>query len=47
MVLVVSPLIVVVEDHVKILQSMGVAAAYTGQDPDRDDKIAAGKYFTV
>ncbi len=36
-----------IEDHGKTLWLMGVAAAYTGQDPHTGDKISAGMYFTV
>ncbi len=41
--MVVSPWVAIIEDQVKTLQSMGVAAAYTRQDSDTDDKISAGK----
>ncbi len=46
-VLVVSPMIMIIEDQVKTLQSIGVAVAYTKQDPDTDRKRAAGKYSIV
>ncbi len=47
MVLVLSALLAIIEVQVKTLQSRGVAAAYAGQDPDTDDKIAAGQYSIV
>ncbi len=40
-------LVMIVEDLVKTLQSMGVTSAYTEQDPDTRDKTADGKYSTV
>ncbi len=35
----------IMEDKVKTLRSMGVAAAYARQDSDTADKNAVGKYF--
>ena len=41
MVLVVSTLVAIMEDQVKTLQSSGVAAAYTRQEKNTEEKLAA------
>ncbi len=47
MVLVVSPLVAIMKDRMKIVQSLGVTAVYAKRYSDTDDKIAAGKYSIV
>uniref|UniRef100_A0A8C5AGZ1 DNA 3'-5' helicase n=1 Tax=Gadus morhua TaxID=8049 RepID=A0A8C5AGZ1_GADMO len=46
-VLVVRPLVAIMEDQVRTLQSKGIAAAVCGKDPETDEKIAAGHYSIV
>ena len=46
-VLVVSPLVSIMEEQVKMLKEQGISAAYAGQDPATDEAIATGQVSIV
>ena len=46
-VLVVSPLVSIMEEQVKMLTKRGISAAYAGQDPATDEAIATGQVSIV